>query len=100
MPTSITAPPSADTRQGVRFFTWPLAVVAPLALAGLAYPGSGTHPDEGLYLALGLEMFDRGQWLTASLDGVPNFVKPPLLYWAMEAFFHFFGPSLWAGRLF
>ncbi|MBX7116105.1 MAG: glycosyltransferase family 39 protein [Myxococcaceae bacterium] len=90
---------SAQTIPAPRLL-WPLAVVAVLAFAGLGTPSVGTHPDEGLYVALGLEMFERGQRLTASLDGVPNFVKPPLLYWAMEICFHLFGPSLWAARFF
>jgi 4-amino-4-deoxy-L-arabinose transferase-like glycosyltransferase len=94
-----TAAPAATRLHWPRY-GWPTLVVSAVALAGLAYPSAGTHPDEGLYIALALEMFERGQWLTATLDGVPNFVKPPLLYWAMEGSFAVFGCSLWVARLF
>jgi 4-amino-4-deoxy-L-arabinose transferase-like glycosyltransferase len=44
-------------------------------------------------------MHDRGDWLTPTVDGRPDFTKPPLLYWAMGASFALFGETLWAARL-
>ena len=76
-----------------------LLVVASVLLAGLGSPAGGTHPDEGLYLQAAREMHDRGDWLTPTVDGRPDFTKPPLLYWAMGASFALFGETLWAARL-
>lgn len=76
-----------------------LLVVAAVLLSGLGTPVGGTHPDEGLYLQAAREMHDRGDWLTPTVDGEPDFTKPPLLYWAMAASFSLLGTTLWAARL-
>jgi 4-amino-4-deoxy-L-arabinose transferase-like glycosyltransferase len=76
-----------------------LLVIAAVALAGLGSAAGGTHPDEGLYLALGVEMHARDAWLTPTVDGAPDFTKPPLLYWAMRGSFALFGVHLWSARL-
>jgi len=76
-----------------------LLVVASVLFAGLGSPTGGTHPDEGLYLQAAREMHDRGDWLTPTVDGRPDFTKPPLLYWTMGASFALFGETLWAARL-
>jgi len=77
----------------------PLAVVASVLLAGLDSPSGGTHPDERLYLSLTHEMEVQGTWMTPTLEGLPDFTKPPLLYWAARACSAVFGPRLWAARL-
>ena len=76
-----------------------LLVVAAVLFAGLGSPAGGTHPDEGLYLQAAREMHERGDWLTPTVDGRPDFTKPPLLYWAMAVSFSLFGVTLWAARL-
>jgi len=76
-----------------------LLVVAAVLFSGLGSPQGGTHPDEGLYLQAAREMHARGDWLTPTVDGGPDFTKPPLLYWAMAGSFSLFGVTLWAARL-
>ncbi|HZX43599.1 MAG TPA: glycosyltransferase family 39 protein [Myxococcaceae bacterium] len=76
-----------------------LLVVAAVLFSGLGSPAGGTHPDEGLYLQAAREMHERGDWLTPTVDGRPDFTKPPLLYWAMALSFSLFGATLWAARL-
>jgi len=76
-----------------------LLIAAAVLFAGLGSPAGGTHPDEGLYLQAAREMHDRGDWLTPTVDGHPDFTKPPLLYWAMGASFALFGETLWSARL-
>ncbi len=76
-----------------------LLVVAAVLLSGLGSTAGGTHPDEGLYLEAGREMHARGEWLTPTVDGRPDFTKPPLLYWAMGGSFSVLGTSLFAARL-
>jgi 4-amino-4-deoxy-L-arabinose transferase-like glycosyltransferase len=77
----------------------PLAVVAAVLAAGLGSPAGGTHPDERLYLSLAKEMQAQGTWMTPTLEGQPDYTKPPLLYWASAACLRAFGSHLWAARL-
>jgi len=77
----------------------PVALVASVLLSGLGSPSGGTHPDERLYLSLANEMQIQGTWMTPTLEGQPDFTKPPLLYWAARACTGIFGPRLWAARL-
>jgi 4-amino-4-deoxy-L-arabinose transferase-like glycosyltransferase len=76
-----------------------LAVVAAVLAAGLDSPAGGTHPDERLYLSLVKEMQVQGTWMTPTLEGQPDYTKPPLLYWASTACLRLFGSHLWAARL-
>ncbi len=91
------ATPTLQVRTLSRFL--PAAVVAAVVLAGLGSPSGGTHPDERLYLSLANEMQAQGTWMTPTLEGQPDFTKPPLLYWASAGCLRAFGPSLWAARL-
>jgi 4-amino-4-deoxy-L-arabinose transferase-like glycosyltransferase len=75
-----------------------LLVVTAVLFAGLGSPTGGTHPDEGLYLQAAREMHARGEWLTPTVDGRPDYTKPPLLYWAMGCSFSLLGTSLFAAR--
>jgi len=77
----------------------PVALVASVLAAGLGSPSGGTHPDERLYLSLANEMQVQGTWMTPTLEGQPDYTKPPLLYWAARACLGIFGPRLWAARL-
>lgn len=56
-------------------------------------------PDEGRYADIGRWMVWSGDWLTARLDGIPFFHKPPLLYWLEALSFQVFGVTAWAARL-
>jgi 4-amino-4-deoxy-L-arabinose transferase-like glycosyltransferase len=76
-----------------------VAVVAAVLASGLGSPAGGTHPDERLYLSLANEMQRQGTWMTPTLDGQPDFTKPPLLYWASAVCLRAFGPHLFAARL-
>ncbi|MGZ5482462.1 MAG: ArnT family glycosyltransferase [Pyrinomonadaceae bacterium] len=56
-------------------------------------------PDEPRYAQVAREMFQRGDFITPTLGGVPWFEKPPLLYWMMMASYQVFGVSEFAARL-
>jgi 4-amino-4-deoxy-L-arabinose transferase-like glycosyltransferase len=77
----------------------PVAVVAAVLASGLGSPAGGTHPDERLYLSLAKEMQAHGTWMTPTLEGQPDYTKPPLLYWASAVCLRLFGLHLWAARL-
>jgi 4-amino-4-deoxy-L-arabinose transferase-like glycosyltransferase len=74
-----------------------------LAAAGLVYffhlgsfPLLG--PDEPRYAQVAREMFERGDWVTPTLGGLPWFEKPALLYWLMAAAYTLFGVTEFAAR--
>ena len=75
-----------------------LAVIGVVVyLTGLSFPLVG--PDESRYAQVAREMFERSDWLTPTLAGIPWFEKPPLLYWLEIASFHIFGITEFAARL-
>lgn len=55
-------------------------------------------PDEGRYIGVAWEMMRSGDWLTPTLNGLPYFHKPPLLYWISAASMSVFGVNEWAAR--
>jgi 4-amino-4-deoxy-L-arabinose transferase-like glycosyltransferase len=55
-------------------------------------------PDEPRYAQVAREMFDRGDWVTPRLGGLPWFEKPALLYWLMMTAYSVFGVTEFAAR--
>ena len=44
-------------------------------------------------------MLQTGDWVTPRLDGVVDFEKPPLIYWAIAVSYKIFGVHDWAARI-
>lgn len=57
-----------------------------------------TDPDETFYAQTAKEMTAGGEWLTPHLYGKPQFEKPALFYWLVEASYKFFGVNEFAAR--
>ncbi len=76
-----------------------LALLLVLYLPALGNSASGTHPDEAWHLGTSAEMQSKGEWLTPTLDDVPNWYKPPLFYWSERAAYSALGTNLFAARL-
>ena len=55
--------------------------------------------DEGAFSQATMEMFQRGDFLSTYLNGVPRYDKPILVYWLQAASVLLLGPSEWAFRL-
>lgn len=55
--------------------------------------------NEGLYVQAAREMYLRGDWVTASANGIPFFDKPPLVLWLAVLSFRLFGVTEFAARL-
>ena len=55
--------------------------------------------DEPRYARVAEEMYERGDFVTPSLDGRPWLEKPPLLYWMEVVSFSMFGSGEWQARL-
>ena len=79
---------------------WLLLFIAISAfyLWGLGYlPLVG--PDEPRYAQVAREMFERRDFITPTLGGLPWFEKPPLLYWLMMLSYRLLGVTEYAARL-
>ncbi len=57
-----------------------------------------TDPDETFYAQTSKEMLAKGEWLTPYIYGKPQFEKPVLFYWLVEASFKAFGVNEFAAR--
>lgn len=55
-------------------------------------------PDEPRYAQVAREMFNRRDFITPTLGGIPWFEKPPLLYWLMILSYRVFGVTEFAAR--
>lgn len=77
-----------------------LLALIPLLILGV---GLGQMPlfdvDEGAFSEATREMFERGDFLSTWLNGVPRFDKPILIYWLQAVPVGLFGPVEWAFRL-
>jgi 4-amino-4-deoxy-L-arabinose transferase-like glycosyltransferase len=79
------------------------AVLALAAVLGSFFFLLGRAPlfdvDEGAFSQATLEMFQRGDFLTTTLNGSPRYDKPILVYWLQAASVAALGPSEFAFRL-
>ncbi len=58
-----------------------------------------TDPDEVFYAQTAKEMVEKNEWSTPYLYGKPQFEKPILFYWLVEASFKAFGISDFSARV-
>lgn len=74
-------------------------LIQTLAIASLPLIGYWVYGlfdlDEGYYAAVVREMIQRGDWITPTVQGVPWFEKPILLYWLAKPCVMLFGD--WVG---
>jgi 4-amino-4-deoxy-L-arabinose transferase-like glycosyltransferase len=70
---------------------------------GLYFIGLGTPPFidplEGFHAEVARQMAIGHDWVTARVNGVRYFDKPPVLYWLISASFAALGPTPFAARL-
>ena len=57
-----------------------------------------TDPDETFYAQTAKEMVQKGEWLTPTLYGKPQFEKPILFYWLVEISYKIFGINEFGSR--
>lgn len=82
---------------------WSSAV--PAALAMLVFGGAMFAPPhlmddvDGVQAQIARNMLTSGDWVTPTLSGIPDFEKPPMLYWMIAVSYQVFGISDWAARL-
>lgn len=78
---------------GAALLVWMATVVAGIALRPIL------PVDEMRYLAVALEMWQRGDFLVPYRNGEAYHHKPPVLFWAMQAGWAVFGVDDFWGRL-
>lgn len=71
---------------------WIVAAYIPF-LWDLSIPFTG---DQKTYIAIALEMRERGEWLQPYLFGEPNYLKPPFQYWMTLLSWKLFGLNVFA----
>jgi 4-amino-4-deoxy-L-arabinose transferase-like glycosyltransferase len=83
--------------------TRPLAALTIAAVFASFFLCLGSAPlfdvDEGAFSQATMEMFQRGDFLSTYLNGVPRYDKPILVYWLQAASVVVLGPTEWAFRL-
>ena len=62
-------------------------------------PPSLMDDVDGVNAQIARNMLVSGDWVTAHIDGLTYFEKPPLMYWTIAASFKLFGVRDWAARL-
>ncbi len=96
------APDDATTRPRRRWRPQSVALIVffwlVLHIGCLFTPGLLDDVDS-VYLEIAREMLARHDYVTAYIDGIRFFDKPPLMYWLAAGSMHLFGPHDWAGRL-
>ena len=54
---------------------------------------------DSVHAQIARTMLQTGDWVTPRLDGVVDFEKPPLIYWAIAVSYKIFGVHDWAARI-
>ena len=90
--------PAAAPLQAQRAPPWREALLLALWLLATVWVRPLLLPDEGRYAGVAFEML-RGSALLPTLNGLPFFHKPPLLYWADLASMQLFGIDEFAVRV-
>ncbi|BFM39051.1 glycosyltransferase family 39 protein [Synechocystis sp. LKSZ1] len=54
--------------------------------------------DEGYYATVSQDMFQQGEWLFPLYQDQPFLLKPPLLFWLIQASYHLGGIHEWTSR--
>jgi 4-amino-4-deoxy-L-arabinose transferase-like glycosyltransferase len=107
--------PPGTLGKGVESWGLPIAGLSglpPAALVGLAllglcwlalFNGLGTlglmDKTEALFVEVGHQMLERGDWITPWWNGERFFDYPVWGYWMVAQSFRWFGPTEWAARL-
>lgn len=80
-----------------------LAILMATGIGLSFFLGLGAYPlfdvDEGAFSGATLEMFQRGDFLSTTLNGAPRYDKPILVYWLQAAAVAALGVNEWAFRL-
>jgi 4-amino-4-deoxy-L-arabinose transferase-like glycosyltransferase len=82
-------------------FDYRIAILLCIAILSL-FPLLGSAPlfdeDEGFYAEASREMLENGNYLTAHINGAPQYDKPILIYWLQAGSFRIFGQNEFAAR--
>ncbi len=76
-----------------------LSVAAVAFLTTVSSPPSLLDDVDATYAQIARQALETGDWVTARLNGVPYFDKPPGQVWAMALSFALLGTSDWAARV-
>lgn len=75
------------------------ALACAIFLGTIVSPPALMDDVDSAYAQIARQMLESGDWVTARLNGVAYFDKPPGQVWAMAASFAVFGVHDWAARI-
>ena len=91
---------SGDRPSNSRLHGWIVVAIAGVAFLGaISSPPSLLDDVDSTYAQIARDMLQSGDWVTARINGVPYFDKPPGQVWAMALSFAVFGVHDWAARI-
>ena len=86
---------------GKRFHLYLIVLIVAAAVFGgcMISPPSLMDDVDAVQAQIARNMIVSGDWVTARVDGVPDFEKGPLTYWLIAESFQIFGETDWAARI-
>src|ERR1700722_7421 len=90
---------SARPEDNWKIYVAVLIVACAIYLAAVVSPPSLMDDVDAVHAQIARTMLQTGDWVTPRLDGVVDFEKPPLIYWAIAVSYKIFGVHDWAARI-
>jgi 4-amino-4-deoxy-L-arabinose transferase-like glycosyltransferase len=85
--------------QNFRHRGWVYLLIFVMYAYGLGWYSVPLTGDQKTYVSIAMEMRQRIEWLIPYLFDTPNFLKPPLQYWATLVGWKIFGFNLWGALM-
>jgi 4-amino-4-deoxy-L-arabinose transferase-like glycosyltransferase len=90
---------TVKSTQNWKIYIAVLVVACAVYLACVVTPPSLMDDVDAVHAQIARTMLQTGDWVTPRLDGVVDFEKPPLIYWAIAVSYKIFGVHDWAARI-
>ena len=89
----------AKSAENWKVYTAVLVVACAVYLACVVTPPSLMDDVDAVHAQIARNMLQTHDWVTPRLDGIVDFEKPPLIYWAIAVSYKVFGVHDWAARI-
>ena len=76
-----------------------LLIASAVYLGCIISPPSLMDDVDAVWAQIARNMLTSGDWVTAHVDGIADFEKPPFVYWAIAASYRVFGVHDWSARV-
>jgi len=83
----------------LRYYLAVILFAAAVYIGCMISPPALMDDVDAVQAQIARNMLTSGDWVTATLDGVPYMEKAPLIYWAMAICYKIFGVHDWSARI-